>query len=94
MKFVSFIKYKNYLENIKGYSLEKHKEDYSDALGFILYIFSKPNEEDKYFVNVFTNRNGIGDKVMSINYGHGSFYAGKINKVKIDMRTNYWKQYI
>lgn len=93
MKFVSFEKYKAYLES-HGYTLEKGKNDYSQTLGFITYIFSKHTDEDKYFVNVFTDRNGNGDSVMSINYGHGSIYTGHIKKVKIDFRTNYWNQFV
>lgn len=90
MKFISFSKYKNYLESI-GYSAEKYKSDYSGSLGFITYFFSKPGEEDKYFVNVYTTKNGISDNIMSMHYGHGSFYAGGIKPVKVDMRRKFWK---
>lgn len=93
MKFVSFTKYKSYLESL-GYHLENGKDDYSNSLRFITYFFSKEGEKDKYFVNVFTDRNGVGDKIMCINYGHGSIYVGGIKSIKIDMRRKFWKNLV
>jgi len=93
MNFVSFTKYKSYLESL-GYSLERGKDDYSDSLHFITYFFSKEGEKDKYFVNVFTDCNGIGDHIMSINYGHGSIFVGGIKTIKIDMRKKFWKNLV
>lgn len=90
MKFVKFEKFKSYLESI-GYTLDKGKDDYSKTLGFITYFFSHPTNPNKYFVNVFTDIYGNGSSVMSINYGHGSVYAGFVKKVNIDMRKNFWK---
>lgn len=93
MNFISFTKYKSYLESI-GYSLERGKNDYSDSLHFITYLFFKEGDKDKYFVNVFTDKNGVGDKIMCINFGHGSIYVGGIKKVKIDMRHKFWKSLV
>ena len=89
MKFISYSKYKNYLESF-GYSLEKGTNIYYD-LKFITYFFSKPGEKLKYTVNVYLDKhNEPSDKVMSINHGYGSPYLGW-NSVKIDMRKKFWK---
>ena len=84
MKFVSFNKYKAYLESV-GYVQEKGINEYYDA-NLTTYFFSKPDEKEKYMVNVFMNT----DKVISISRGYGSIYLGW-NNVKIDMRSKFWK---
>ena len=89
MKFISFNKYKKYLESF-GYVLENGTNVYYD-LKFITYFFSKPNEKLKYTVNVYLNKdNKPTDNVMAINHGYGSPYLGW-NSVKIDMRKKFWK---
>lgn len=92
MKHLSFNKFKCYLEQ-QGYYIE-YKDDHSDALQFVMYFFSKDGQKNKYFVNVLTDRNGVGDEIICISYGYGSFYVGGINKVKVDYRKNFWKQFI
>lgn len=90
MKFVSFKKYKEYLESF-GYVQEKGTNEYYN-LGFTTYFFSKPDEKLKYTVNVYMNKDFQStDKVMSIAHGYGSTYLGW-NSVKIDMRRNFWKK--
>lgn len=84
MKFVSFNKYKAYLESV-GYVQEKGTNEYYDS-NLTTYFFSKPGEKEKYLVNVFMNT----DKVISISRGYGSIYLGW-NNVKIDMRSKFWK---
>ena len=89
MKFISFNKYKKYLESF-GYVLENGTNVYYD-LKFITYFFSKPNEKLKYTVNVYLNKdNKPTDNVMGINHGYGSPCLGW-NTVKIDMRKKFWK---
>ena len=89
MKFVSYNKYKNYLESF-GYSLEKGTNIYYD-LAFVTYFFSKPDEKMKYIINVYLDKNNEPtDKVMSIAHGYGSPYLGW-QSVKIDMRKKFWK---
>lgn len=96
MKFVSFNKYKKYLESL-GYVQEKHIDDYAYPLAFRTYYFSKLDDKKKYGINVYTRPNigGVGfeltDNIMSILYGCGSIYAGGIKKIKIDFRTKFWK---
>jgi len=88
MKFISFTKFKSYLES-NGYVLEKGMNIYYN-LCFATYFFSKTGEVGKYTVNVFMSNDGIiGDHVMSINKGHGSIYIGW-KSVKIDMRKKFW----
>lgn len=84
MKFISFKKYKAYLESI-GYKQEKGENIYY-GLGFRSIFFSKDGNEDKYMTNVFLD----SDSIMSINYGHGSIYVGW-NAVNVDMRKKFWK---
>lgn len=84
MKFVSFNKYKAYLES-SGYVQEKGTNEYYDA-NMTTYLFSKPGEKLKYLVNVFRNT----DKVISIANGYGSPYLGWDNVI-IDMRKKFWK---
>lgn len=84
MKFISFNKYKTYLET-NGYRLNE-KVEFSD---FISYYFIKPNDFNIYIINVFIN----SDYIMSINYGHGSIYNGWY-KLNIDKRTKFWKNMI
>ena len=84
MKYISFNKYKAYLESL-GYSQEKGTNEYTN-LSFIQYFFSKSNEKNKYIVNTFTN----SDHVISIAYGYGSPYLGYSN-INIDKRKSFWK---
>lgn len=99
MKFIKFSKYKAYLESL-GYIQEKHVDDYASPLAFRTYYFSKPEDNKKYGINVYT-RPMLGscgfeltDNIMTILYGCGSIYAGGIEKIKIDLRTKFWKQFI
>lgn len=84
MKFISFEKYKAYLES-QGYVQEKGENVYYN-LSFRTVFFSKPGEKNKYTVNVFLN----SDHVMAINYGYGSPYIGW-KSVKIDVRKKFWR---
>lgn len=84
MKYISFNKYKKYLESL-GYIQERGENVYGD-LGFRTVFFSKPEVKPKYTVNVFLN----SDHVIGINHGYGSPYIGW-NSVKVDMRTKFWK---
>ncbi len=89
MKFISFNKFKSYLESY-GYVLEKGMNIYAD-LKFFTYFFSKPDKEDKYAINVFMSKDGTpSDHIISINEGHGSPYIGW-RSVKVDMRRKFWK---
>ena len=36
----------------------------------------------------------LTDNIMTILYGCGSIYVGGIEKIKIDLRTKFWKQFI
>ena len=92
MKFVSFCKYKNYLESF-GWMIEKGT-NVSYDLKFVTYFFSKPDEKLKYTVNVFLDKyNEPTDHVISINRGYGSAYLGW-NSVKIDMRKKFWRDFV
>ena len=92
MKFISYIKYKTYLES-NGYVLEKGINIYAD-LRFFTYFFSKPGKEDKYAINVFMLKDGTSsDHIMSINEGHGSLFLGW-RSVKVDMRRKFWKDLV
>lgn len=84
MKFISFNKYKAYLESL-GYKQERGTNEYPN-LSFKSYFFSRPNETYKYVVNKFIKT----DDVISIAYGFGSPYLG-YKSVKIDMRKKFWK---
>lgn len=84
MKFISFKKFTEYLESL-GYTKETGENLYYD-LSFRSVFFSKPNDKNKYWVNVFLN----SDKLMSINYGYGSPFIG-YKSIKIDMRKKFWK---
>ena len=89
MKFISFNKFKSYLESY-GYVLENGMNIYAD-LKFFTYFFSKPGKNDKYAINVFMSKDGTpGDHIMSINEGHGSPFLGW-RSVKVDMRRKFWK---
>lgn len=89
MKFISFNKFKSYLESY-GYVLENGMNIYAD-LKFFTYFFSKPGKNDKYAINVFMKNDGTpGDHIISINEGHGSPYIGW-RSVKVDMRKKFWK---
>ena len=92
MKFISYTKYKTYLES-NGYVLEKGINIYAD-LRFFTYFFSKPGKEDKYAINVFMSKAGTSsDNIMSINEGHGSPFLGW-RSVKVDMRRKFWKDLV
>ena len=92
MKFISYTKYKTYLES-NGYVLEKGINIYVD-LRFFTYFFSKPGKEDKYAINVFMSKDGTSsDNIMSINKGHGSPFLGW-RSVKVDMRRKFWKDLV
>lgn len=84
MKYISFNKYKTYLESL-GYFQEKGTNEFTN-LSFISYFFSKPNEKNKYIVNTFIN----SDHVIAIAYGYGSPYLG-YNTINIDKRKKFWK---
>lgn len=84
MKFVSFKKYKSYLESL-GYTQERG-ENISTGLGFKTVLFSRPCDKDKIMANVFLS----SDHIFSISKGYGSIYLGW-NNVKIDMRKKFWK---
>ena len=89
MKFISFNKFKSYLESY-GYVLENGMNIYAD-LKFFTYFFSKPGKNDKYAINVFMEKDGTpGDHIISINEGYGSPYIGW-RSVKVDMRRKFWK---
>lgn len=89
MKFVSYTKYKTYLESL-GYVLEKGTNVYYD-LKFITYFFSKVGEKNKYTVNVFLDKfNNPTEHIMAINTGYGSPFLGW-KSVKIDMRKKFWQ---
>lgn len=87
MNFVSYNKYKQYLESF-GY-VEDGQIDHSD-MSFITHSFKKEDVKLCYMVNEYTNNGVATDKVMSINHGYGSIYVGW-NSVKIDFRTKFWK---
>lgn len=92
MNFLSFTKFKAYLES-SGYILEKGMNIYKD-LRFYTYFFSKPGKVDKYAINVYMlEDDSPGDHIMNINKGHGSLYIGW-NLVKVDMRKKFWKNFI
>lgn len=96
MKHISFYKYKEHLESL-GYVLDKGTNIYYD-LKFITYFFTPVNKPKtkciRQMVNVFLDKNNNPtDHVISISLGNGSPYIGW-NKVEIDMRRKYWKQFM
>jgi len=91
MKFISFNKYKSYLESC-GYTLEKRTNTYYN-LKIISYFFSKAinRECTKCIVNVFLDKeNNPTDKIISIATGYGSPFICW-DPVRIDMRKKFWK---
>ena len=64
MKHLSFNKFKYYLEQ-QGYHIE-YKYDHSDVLQFVMYVFSKYGQKNKYFAYVLTDINGVGDEIIYI----------------------------
>ena len=90
-KFVSFTKYKAYLEN-QGYSQKGKPVEYDTTLGIRDYVFSKEGDENIYKITVFVNNLGIEDNIVSIYYGFGTLYFGKWTEIKVDFRKKFWKE--
>lgn len=87
MKFISFKKFKAYLES-QGYVQEQGKNIYGAPIFLEETFYSKEGEVDKYSVKTYM----FSDKVASIWFGHGSFYSGNITRVKVDYRKKFWKE--
>lgn len=92
MKYISFSKFKNYIED-QGFILEKNTNIYYD-LKFISYFFSNKNKNYKYMVNVFLDKNNNPtDHIISINKGCGSIFIGW-EKCKVDFRKKMWNSLV
>ena len=97
MKFVNFYKFKKYLES-RGYVQDSNAIDYDSPIWLRNIFFSKEGETDKYRICCFCKINKkpleISGNVSSIHFGHGTWYSGNWETLKIDMRKNFWKQFI